>query len=339
MYIYKKKYIYIACCVITIISTYIKLLTRTYNMLFTFPQADSPTGLESVVSSTGPEYDLSTQRQSIDKNVEIIIQVDPESSSHGDRNLPELNAIRSERLRDAFEVVSEEQRSTLFLADPLGISTTVRGTSNSQLENRVTEVDRRIGDRPEDKGRIARIARDREHILDNGISRSVHAGESIPDSSGSEIAGSVASREEEEGEGLDLAGNATRATVRETSSTGSRDEKADNNQFTFWTSKSNVRFSRVNEDGAKTAVALVAVGAIMLLVGPIVIVLRILDERRQARKLVALPANGREDLPPTYEQAVLMDEAPRYSTLALNYDHTPPPSPTLSSYTFPHVVT
>lgn len=296
--------------------------------------------------STGPEYDLSTQRQSIDKNVEIIIQIDPESSSHDDRNLSGLNAIRSERLRDAFEIVSEKQRSTLFLADSLGISTTIRGTSNSQLENRVTKIGRRTGDRPEDKSatsRIARIARDREYILSDGNSGNIHAEEdvaSIPDRSGSEIAGSVVSREEEEEEeeeDLDLAGNATRARVRETSSTG-RDKEGDDDQS--WTGKRNVRYSRVNEDGAKTAVALVAVGAIMLLVGPIVVVLRILDERRQARKLVALAANAREDLPPTYEQAVLMDEAPRYSTLALNYDRTPPPSPTFSStYTFSNVAT
>ncbi|XP_071566821.1 uncharacterized protein [Temnothorax nylanderi] len=309
-------------------------------------EADLPTGLESVVSSTrrdGSEYDLSTERQSIDKNVEIIIQIDPDGSSpRSDRNLFGLGAMRNERLKDAFEIASEEQRSTLFLADPLGVPTTVLGTPSSRLRNHLTETDRRIDDRPENNvvtSRISRVARDREHILGKEISRSVQEEEdtaSILDRSGSIL---TKGKEEEEEKEEDFAeeGNATRATVRETTQRTSPD------QFALWTGKtgkSNVRFSRVNEDSATTAVALVAIGAIMLLVGPVVVILRILDERRQARKLIALPASAREDLPPTYEQAVLMDEAPRYSTLSLNYDRTPPSSPTLSStYAFQNVAT
>jgi len=312
-------------------------------VLFTFAQVDPSTTLKSVMSSMrrdGNEYDPFTRQQSINKNMEIILQIDPDrSSSRDDRNLPELSAISSQRLKDAFEIVSEEQRSTLFLADsPLTVSTTVRGTPSSRLKNHLTEIDHRISDHRENKditSKISRIARDREHIL--GISGSIYEGEdvsSISDRSESEASGSV-SREEK----LELAGNATQATVRETSST--RGEEADQDQFAAWTGKSNVRFSRVSgEDGATVAVALVAIGVIMLLVGPVVIILRILDERRQARKPIASPAIAREDLPPTYEQAVLMDEAPRYSTLDLNYDRTPPPSPTFSStYAFSNVAT
>lgn len=307
-------------------------------MLFTFQQAN-PTDLDSVVSTRRDEngHDpASIQRQSIDKNVEILIQINPgRSNPHDDRNFSELDAIKSERSRDTSEVVSEPQRSTIFLADPLQVSTTVRGTPALQLENRLTETERRAGDRFEDKV-VTRIARDRENIFGKGSSASQRVRKeedtiAIPDRSGSGIAGSISTKkkEEEEEEEEDLAGNAT--TIRETiRGKGNRD------QFALWAGKSNLRYSRINEDGATTAVALVAIGAIMLLVGPIVIVLRILDERRQARKLVALSANAREDLPPTYEQAVLMDEAPRYSTLTLNYDRTPPPSPTISStYTFP----
>lgn len=344
-YIDKRKFylyvrIYSLCCVITIISTYIKLRSRIHDMLsilYTFPQANPPTDLESVVSTRrdGSKHNLSTQRQLIDKNVEILIQINPgRSNPHDDRNFSELDAIRSERLRDTFEIVSEQQ-STISLTDPLGVSTTVRGTP-LRLENRLTETNRRTDHRFEDKvvtSKVSRIARDREHILGQGTSQRIHKEEAttaIPDRSGSEIAGSTSTKDKDE---EDLAGNAT--TIPETIR-----GKENRDQFVLRTNKSNVRYSRLNEDTATTAVALVAIGAIMLLVGPIVIVLRILDERRQARKLVALSASVREDLPPTYEQAVLMDEAPRYSTLTLNYDRTPPSSPTVSTstYAFPNVI-
>lgn len=76
--------------------------------------------------------------------------------------------------------------------------------------------------------------------------------------------------------------------------------------------------SAVNVGGgtAAAAVAMVAVGAVMLVLGPAVIILRALDERRQERRFLKL--SGQDDLPPSYEQATLMDEAPRYSTLSLN---------------------
>ncbi|KYN15685.1 PREDICTED: uncharacterized protein LOC108764785 isoform X2 [Trachymyrmex cornetzi] len=291
------------------VSTLHKRILETSNVV----EVDPPTGLESVVSSTRHEYDLSTQQQPINKNVEII-QIDP--SLGDDTNLSGLIAIRNERLKNASEIFSEKQPSTFFLADPLAVPT----TENKDVMNK-----------------ISRIARDREHILGNRISNNIHAEEDVTstsDYSESKIAGSVLRKEED----LDVVENATRATVHETSSTLGKE--ADQDQFTIRTGKSNVKFSRVNENIATTAVALVSIGAIMLLVGPIVIVMRILDERRQARKLMALPSRSREDLPPTYEQAVLMDEAPRYSTLALNYDRTPPPSPTFSStYTFSNSAT
>ncbi|XP_018305651.1 uncharacterized protein [Mycetomoellerius zeteki] len=311
------------------VSTLHRKILETSNVV----EVDLPTGLESVVSSTRHEYDLSTQQQPIDKNVEIIqMDLDRSSSLNDDTNLSGLSAIKNERLKDASEIFSEKQPSTLFLADPLAVPT----TEDKDVTNK-----------------ISRIARDREHILGNQVSNNIHAEEDITstsDYSESKTAGSVLREEEEEedededeveeeeDEDLDLVGNATRATVHETSST--LGTEADQDQFTIRKDKSNVKFSRVNENIATTAVALVSIGAIMLLVGPIVIIMRILDERRQARKLMALPSRSREDLPPTYEQAVLMDEAPRYSTLALNYDRTPPSSPTFSStYTFSNTAT
>uniref|UniRef100_A0A0C9QID2 Orc2_1 protein n=1 Tax=Fopius arisanus TaxID=64838 RepID=A0A0C9QID2_9HYME len=96
----------------------------------------------------------------------------------------------------------------------------------------------------------------------------------------------------------------------------------------MWESRRRVRLSHLSGGGAAAAVAMVAVGAVMLVLGPAVIVLRALDERRQERRFLKL--SGRDDLPPTYEQATLMDEAPRYSSLSLNtiLGPPPPPSPT-----------
>ncbi|XP_066587289.1 uncharacterized protein [Prorops nasuta] len=86
-----------------------------------------------------------------------------------------------------------------------------------------------------------------------------------------------------------------------------------------------LRLSRLSGGGAAAAVAMVAVGAVMLVLGPAVIILRALDERRQERRFLKL--SGQDDLPPTYEQATLMDEAPRYSSLSLDtIQASPPPS-------------
>lgn len=94
---------------------------------------------------------------------------------------------------------------------------------------------------------------------------------------------------------------------------------------TLWERKKRLHSSQLSGGGAAAAVAMVAVGSVMLILGPAVIILRALDERRQARRFLKL--SGRDDLPPTYEQATLMDEAPRYSTLSLNTILGPPPPP------------
>ncbi|XP_046739470.1 uncharacterized protein LOC124407408 isoform X2 [Diprion similis] len=89
--------------------------------------------------------------------------------------------------------------------------------------------------------------------------------------------------------------------------------KSGNASETRW----NLRTSNIAGGGtAAAAVAMIAVGAVMLVLGPAVILLRTLDDRRQERRFLKLSAQ--DDLPPSYEQATLMDEAPRYSTLSLN---------------------
>lgn len=97
-----------------------------------------------------------------------------------------------------------------------------------------------------------------------------------------------------------------------------------------WEVRRKMRMTNLSEGGAAAAVAMVAVGAVMLVLGPAVIILRALDEKRQERRFQKL--SGQDDLPPTYEQATLMDQAPRYSTLSLNtiLGPPPPPSPTPS---------
>ncbi|XP_043270207.1 uncharacterized protein [Venturia canescens] len=89
-----------------------------------------------------------------------------------------------------------------------------------------------------------------------------------------------------------------------------------------WSSsnRKRLRLAHVNgagSGGAAAAVAMVAVGAVMLVLGPAVIVLRALDERRQERRFLKL--SGEEDLPPSYEQATGdTEQAPTYSSLNLD---------------------
>ncbi|XP_072766919.1 uncharacterized protein [Anoplolepis gracilipes] len=286
--------------------------------------------IESTITSikrVENEYDValavSAQQQLIDQNEKIIIRIDPESSVRNDRNYRGLNVIRNE-----FEITSdeEESRSTLFRSNPFGNSTT--DGQKLRVGNHLTEVNRI--DHPESKSassKISRTTRDREHILDNKISKKNHVEENVTRS---------VSESKEEGN-------------RENANKGkdlNSVENVSSRELKFFTREnighqvmndslqktSRIKFS--HNSGAATAVIMVAIGAIMLLVGPIVIILRILDERKQARKLHALSAAAREDLPPTYEQAVFSSEAPRYSTLALNDDDSslppssPPPSPT-----------
>lgn len=67
---------------------------------------------------------------------------------------------------------------------------------------------------------------------------------------------------------------------------------------------------------AAAAVAMLVIGVVMLVLGPAIVILRALEGRRRARR--ATKSRTRKDLPPSYEQATLMDQAPRYSTLHLN---------------------
>lgn len=91
-------------------------------------------------------------------------------------------------------------------------------------------------------------------------------------------------------------------------------EKSNNSNITSLRNGKKLR-ARMS-GGAAAAIAMVAVGAAMLVVGPMVIALRALDKRRQERRY--LKSLGWNDQPPTYEQATLMSEVPRYSTLNLN---------------------
>ncbi|KAL0134668.1 hypothetical protein PUN28_001453 [Cardiocondyla obscurior] len=259
-------------------------------------ETDPSTGLESIgfTEHNGiSEYDSFTERQSNNKNAEI----DQNKSPPHNKNLSRL--------------------------DVLEITTTVRGTPNSQLDNLI-EKDRRVNDYSENEvimNKISRVARNKKHILNiKDVLREILEKEDTTSISNPGIMKSISTEKEDEQE-EDFVENTTQARVRENAS----DDKVIHDRFGFLLALNKEKF----DDGGMMAIALVVVGGIMLLVAPIVIILRAVEDTRQARKLAALQLS--EDLPPTYEQAVLMDEAPRYSTLSLNYDHTPPPSPTLSS--------
>lgn len=265
---------------------------------------------------------ISAQHRSIDRNEKITIRIDPESSVRNDRNYPGLNVIRNE-----FEIASKEQRSALRFPSNLSGNSTTDG-QKLRVGDHLTEVNRRT-DHPENKSsssKISRIARDREYFLGDRVSKNIHAEENVT--------GSVSESNEEGNRAREknLSINSVEdvSTVSESkfSTRENTDRQVTGNSLRRGSSR--IRFT--HNSGAVTAVAMVAIGAIMLLIGPIVIILRILDERKQARKMHALSAVAREDLPPTYEQAVFSSEAPRYSTLALNDDNslpsTPPPSPT-----------
>ncbi|XP_003708587.2 uncharacterized protein LOC100878389 [Megachile rotundata] len=77
------------------------------------------------------------------------------------------------------------------------------------------------------------------------------------------------------------------------------------------------RRSPVNRIGAAIAIIMLAIGIIMLLLGPFIVIIRALGNRRRTREMAHKKWN-RNDQPPTYEEATLMDQAPRYSTLQLN---------------------
>ncbi|KZC06003.1 PREDICTED: uncharacterized protein LOC107194248 [Dufourea novaeangliae] len=78
-----------------------------------------------------------------------------------------------------------------------------------------------------------------------------------------------------------------------------------------------LRRTPVNRVGAAAAITMLAIGVVMLLLGPLIIILRAFGDRRRSRQIF-LKSRCHADRPPTYEEAVLMDQAPRYSTLQLD---------------------
>ncbi|CAK9824862.1 hypothetical protein ANTRET_LOCUS2960 [Anthophora retusa] len=74
--------------------------------------------------------------------------------------------------------------------------------------------------------------------------------------------------------------------------------------------------SPVNRIGAAIALIMLAIGVVMLLLGPLIVIIRAFSNRRRTREM--LKTRCYNDQPPTYEEATLMDQAPRYSTLQLD---------------------
>lgn len=78
------------------------------------------------------------------------------------------------------------------------------------------------------------------------------------------------------------------------------------------------RRSSVNRVGAVIAIIMLAIGVVMLLLGPLIVIISAISNRRRTRQVLS-KARRDNDRPPTYEEAMLMDQvAPRYSTLQLN---------------------
>ncbi|XP_014475226.1 PREDICTED: uncharacterized protein LOC106744735 [Dinoponera quadriceps] len=275
-----------------------------------------------------------TPRQSVDKIAEVVIRFNT-GSARRDWNRSGLNVIRSE-LGDEFEIVSEERRSTL--PDPLEISTTNPETSRGSS----SRADNRLSDEhdPIDKStssRFARIIHDK--IVGRGISANIRARENIasPEESVSQPVKGENSRVR--GKDINFPENTSRSVTSPTSTVRGKADQLSSMSDSLWRRKDEAQFSRrVSASGAAMAVAMVVIGTIMLLLGPAVIVLRLLDERRRARKSQNELSDDTawQDLPPTYEQVVLMnEEAPRYSTLVfsgrLDDDARLSPSPPMLS--------
>ncbi|OAD51910.1 hypothetical protein WN48_03825, partial [Eufriesea mexicana] len=72
----------------------------------------------------------------------------------------------------------------------------------------------------------------------------------------------------------------------------------------------------INRVGTAIAIIMLAIGVVMLLLGPLIIIIRTFNNRRRTRKI--LKSRCYNDQPPTYEEATLMDQAPKYSTLHLD---------------------
>lgn len=160
-----------------------------------------------------------------------------------------------------------------------------------------------------------------DNILERHSSRRSNINEKYYEDIGDNI--SKENKEEEEKDIINLNKIVTRASINDSSiSNKTQDYKnttvdSEKNNNSNVTSLRNGKKLRARmSGGAAAAIAMVAVGAAMLVVGPMVIALRALDKRRQERRY--LKSLGWNDQPPTYEQATLMSEVPRYSTLNLN---------------------
>ncbi|EFN81632.1 hypothetical protein EAI_05421 [Harpegnathos saltator] len=274
------------------------------------PSIDGLSAESSTVSSAKASENKT--RQSVDEIAKLIIRFNSELARRNNRS--GLNIIKNE-LGDEFKFVSEGRRP-VSLPNSLEISTTDQDTlSSSLMGNRL--LDERD---PDGKSISSRILRIHDKIISHEISRN-RAEENIASSEKS-ISQSISKEERnrhQKKEDNDFAENISPSTLSSTR------EKLDDQVPTLdslWRTKEDARFShRVSSSGAAMAVVMVVIGTIMLLLGPAVIVLRLLDERR-ARKLqneLSDDTAWQEDLPPAYEQVVLMDEeAPRYSTLVFS---------------------
>lgn len=110
-----------------------------------------------------------------------------------------------------------------------------------------------------------------------------------------------------------------------TASVPLNDKKFDNNEDNDMSDKGTEnnknekksRRSPMNRIGAAIAILMLAIGIVMLLLGPLIVIVRAFSNRRRTREML-LKSREHNDRPPSYEEATLMDQAPRYSTLQLD---------------------
>ncbi|XP_031842999.1 uncharacterized protein LOC116431541 [Nomia melanderi] len=113
----------------------------------------------------------------------------------------------------------------------------------------------------------------------------------------------------------------TTTTIDEDTSSVLFQSNSDTANFTALTStdkfEKKLQRTPVNRIGVAVAITMLAIGVVMLLLGPLIVILRAYGDRRRCRQTF-LKSRCHADRPPTYEEAVLMDQAPRYSTLQLD---------------------
>lgn len=282
-------------------------------------QANPSIGWNIKIGTISPARDAESEtRQSVNKVAKVIIRFNADSVQQN-RNRSGSSVTKSD-LGDEFEIVSEETKEDqrLTLPNSLKISTTNQEASNSsQMANRLLAIDERDPNGKSISNRILGIAYDK--IVSHGISekKDLATLEESASRSISEEENHYAERKD-----IDFMKNKLRLTT----SSPAREKPVTSDVLmsdSFWRRKDEAQLShRVSAGGAAMAVAMITIGTIMLLLGPAVIVLRLLDKRRQARKSqneLSDDATWQEDLPPSYEQVVLMnEETPRYSSLGLN---------------------